>query len=117
MPEGTTFREYAGLISDISTGLSDADLALADATPEDVTTGKTFYAGNRTLKTGTRTNVRVMFGTMTQDEIITCEGSIIFAAILTSTGRAAAVNRTSTQCTVGGSYSYYGFLRLDTAAN
>ena len=52
VPEGTTFRGYAGLISGISTGLSDADLALATATPEDVTAGKTFYAGNRTLKTG-----------------------------------------------------------------
>ena len=53
IPEGTTFREYADLISGISTGLSDDALALADATPEDVTAGKTFYAGDRTLKTGT----------------------------------------------------------------
>lgn len=53
VPEGTTFRGYAGLISGISTGLSDADLALATATPEDVTAGKTFYAGDRELKTGT----------------------------------------------------------------
>lgn len=53
VPEGTTFREYADLISGISTGLSDDALALADATPEDVTAGKTFYAGNRVLKTGT----------------------------------------------------------------
>ena len=53
VPEGTTFRGYAGLISGISTGLSDEDLAKATATPGDVTAGKTFYAGNRTLKTGT----------------------------------------------------------------
>lgn len=53
VPEGTTFRGYAGLISGISTGLSDEDLALANATPEDVTAGKTFYAGDRELKTGT----------------------------------------------------------------
>lgn len=53
VPEGTTFRQYADLISGISTGLSDADLALATATPEDVTAGKTFYAGNRMIKTGT----------------------------------------------------------------
>ena len=53
VPEGTTFRQYADLISGISTGLSDADLARANATPEDVTAGKTFYAGNRELKTGT----------------------------------------------------------------
>lgn len=52
VPDGATFRQYANLISGISTGLSDADLALADATPEDVTAGKTFYAGDRTLKTG-----------------------------------------------------------------
>lgn len=53
VPEGTTFRQYADLISGISTGLSDEDLAKATATPEDVMTGKTFYAGDRTLKTGT----------------------------------------------------------------
>lgn len=52
IPEGTTFRGYADLISGISTGLSDDALALADATPEDVTAGKTFYAGDRMLKTG-----------------------------------------------------------------
>lgn len=52
VPEGTTFREYADLISGISTGLSDEDLAKATATPRDVTAGKTFYAGNRMLKTG-----------------------------------------------------------------
>lgn len=52
VPEGTTFRQYADLISGISTGLSDEDLSLATATPEDVTAGKTFYAGNRMLKTG-----------------------------------------------------------------
>lgn len=53
IPEGTTFRQYADLISGISTGLSDEDLAKATATPGDVTAGKTFYAGNRELKTGT----------------------------------------------------------------
>ena len=53
VPEGTPFRQYADLISGISTGLSDADLALANATPEDVTAGKTFYSGDRTLKAGT----------------------------------------------------------------
>ena len=53
VPEGTTFRQYADLISGISTGLSDEDLAKATATPEDVTAGKTFYAGNRMIKTGT----------------------------------------------------------------
>lgn len=53
VPEGTTFRQYADLISGISTGLSDDALALATATPEDVMTGKTFYAGDRELKTGT----------------------------------------------------------------
>ena len=53
VPEGTTFRQYANLISGISTGLSDEDLAKATATPGDVTAGKTFYAGNKELKTGT----------------------------------------------------------------
>ena len=50
--DGTTFRQYADLISGISTGLSDEDLAKATATPGDVTAGKTFYAGNREMKTG-----------------------------------------------------------------
>ena len=53
VPDGATFRQYANLISGISTGLSDADLARANATPGDVTAGKTFYAGNREMKTGT----------------------------------------------------------------
>lgn len=53
VPEGTTFRQYADLISGISTGLSDEDLAKATATPEDVFAGNTFYAGNREIKTGT----------------------------------------------------------------
>lgn len=53
VPEETTFRQYADLISGISTGLSDEDLAKATATPGDVTAGKTFYAGDRELKTGT----------------------------------------------------------------
>ena len=55
VPDGATFRQYADLISGISTGLSDEDLAKANATPEDVTAGKTFYAGDRELKTGTST--------------------------------------------------------------
>lgn len=53
VPDGATFRQYANLISGISTGLSDEDLAKATATPGDVTAGKTFYAGNREMKTGT----------------------------------------------------------------
>ena len=53
VPDGATFRQYANLISGISTGLSDEELAKATATPEDVTAGKTFYAGNKELKTGT----------------------------------------------------------------
>lgn len=61
VPEGTTFRGYAGLISGISTGLSDEDLALANATPEDVFAGKTFYAGDRTLKTGTASKGLVLY--------------------------------------------------------
>ena len=59
VPEGTTFRQYADLIAGISTGLSDADLALATATPEDVTAGKTFYAGSRELKTGTASAAKI----------------------------------------------------------
>lgn len=65
VPEGTTFRQYANLISGISTGLSDEDLAKANATPEDVTAGKTFYAGDRTLKTGAGEFKRMMSGSFT----------------------------------------------------
>lgn len=53
IPQGTPFGDYADLIALIQTGLSDGDLAKATATVEDVTAGKTFYAGNRELKTGT----------------------------------------------------------------
>ena len=37
-------------------GLSDAKLAAADAEPGDVRTGKKFYAGDKTIKTGTMPN-------------------------------------------------------------
>lgn len=70
--DGTTFRGYADLISGISTGLSDEDLAKATATPEDVTAGKTFYAGDREMKTGTVEKGFVLaqefVGTITKDE-------------------------------------------------
>ena len=65
VPDGTTFRQYADLISGISTGLSDEDLAKANATPEDVTAGKTFYAGDRALKTGAGEFKRMMSGSFT----------------------------------------------------
>ena len=61
VPEGTTFRGYADLIAGISTGLSDEDLAKATATPEDVTAGKTFYAGDREMKTGTASKGLVLY--------------------------------------------------------
>lgn len=61
VPDGTTFRQYANLISGISTGLSDEDLAKATATPGDVTAGKTFYAGNREMKTGTASKGLVLY--------------------------------------------------------
>ena len=53
IPEGTTFQEYADKIANISTGLSDKELALANATSEKVLNGYKFYAGNDILKTGT----------------------------------------------------------------
>ena len=51
--EGTAFNEYADKIANISTGLSDEELVLANATSEKVLNGYKFYAGNDTLKTGT----------------------------------------------------------------
>lgn len=53
VPEGSTFRQLAQLINNITTGLSDEDLAKADATQSTVFSGKKFYAKNGTLKTGT----------------------------------------------------------------
>ena len=50
-PDGEEVNGY--LYKRVESGLSDADLALATATPEDVKTGKTFYARNKELKTGT----------------------------------------------------------------
>ena len=44
-------------------GLNDAALALADATPDDVAAGKTFYAGDKELKTGTAQVSKVVCGT------------------------------------------------------
>lgn len=43
------------LISEIS-GLSSAKLSLATATANDVVNGKTFYAGDKTLKTGVKSS-------------------------------------------------------------
>lgn len=53
VPDGSTFRQLAQLINNIITGLSDEDLAKADATASTVFSGKKFYAKNGTLKTGT----------------------------------------------------------------
>lgn len=53
IPEGTTFNEYADKIANISIGLSDEELVLANATSEKVLNGYKFYAGNDVLKTGT----------------------------------------------------------------
>ena len=92
VPEGTTFRQYADLISGISTGLSDADLALANATPEDVTASKTFYAGDRTLKTGTASAAEigvVLSGSVTAENYytyITPPDGWVFATFTWSTG-------------------------------
>ena len=42
----------------LGAGLKEAELALATATETDVTEGKTFYAGNKTLKTGTSAGLK-----------------------------------------------------------
>ena len=79
VPEGTTFRQYADLISGISTGLSDEDLAKANATPEDVTAGKTFYAGDRTLKTGTAGKVNITTGYTPERSITINKPGVLYA--------------------------------------
>lgn len=79
VPEETTFRQYADLISGISTGLSDEDLALADATPEDVTAGKTFYAGDRTLKTGTAGKINITTGYTPERSITINKPGVLYA--------------------------------------
>lgn len=53
VPEGSTFRQLAQLINNITTGLSDEELAKADATESTVFSGKKFYAKDGTLRTGT----------------------------------------------------------------
>lgn len=45
-------------------GLSNSKLALANATAADVAEGKTFYAGNKTLKTGTLVPYKYATGTV-----------------------------------------------------
>lgn len=99
VPEGTTFHRYADLISGISTGLSDDALALATATPKDVTAGKTFYAGDRTLKTGTAEKGFVLKQIISQSisgksEItitINSKSFIIFGAPYASVGAITAI--------------------------
>lgn len=46
------------------TGLLDSDLTKATATASDVMSGKIFYAGNATLKTGSSTNKEVFRGSV-----------------------------------------------------
>ena len=55
---GTTINFKAG------GGLSNSRLALATATAADVAEGKTFYAGNKTLKTGTLVPYKYATGTV-----------------------------------------------------
>ena len=55
---GTTINFKAG------GGLSNSRLALANATAADVAEGKTFYAGNKTLKTGTLVPYKYATGTV-----------------------------------------------------
>ena len=55
---GTTINFKAG------GGLSNSKLALANATAADVAEGKTFYAGNKTLKTGTLVPYKYATGTV-----------------------------------------------------
>ena len=45
----------------LGAGLKEAELALATATEADVLKGKTFYAGSKTLKTGTKKQVTPAF--------------------------------------------------------
>ena len=48
-----------------SSGLSNSDLTKANAGTGDVIAGKTFYAGNKELKTGTRSHSEGKYGTFT----------------------------------------------------
>lgn len=49
-------------------GLSNSKLALATAVPSDVALGKTFYAGNKELKTGTKPLSQGVSGTFTSTQ-------------------------------------------------
>lgn len=53
---GDTEETVNTLFFKVGGGLSDAKLAAADAEPGDVRTGKKFYAGDKTIKTGTMPN-------------------------------------------------------------
>ena len=53
---GDTAETVNTLFFKVGGGLSDAKLAAADAEPGDVRTGKKFYAGDKTIKTGTMPN-------------------------------------------------------------
>lgn len=53
---GDTLETVNTLFFKVGGGLSDAKLAAADTEPGDVRTGKKFYAGDKTIKTGTMPN-------------------------------------------------------------
>lgn len=70
-------------------GLSNSALALADATEADVCAGKTFYAGNKELKTGEATHYYVesykstaLSGSSTKTVTITAAGAKIDCAVV-----------------------------------
>lgn len=56
------------VVNPIISGLSNAKLAKATATAADVSAGKTFYAGNGVLKTGTATISKKASGSFVMSE-------------------------------------------------
>lgn len=118
VPEGTTFRGYANLISGISTGLSDADLARANATPEDVTAGKTFYAGDSELRTGVAlsTPISAVESDVKSGKTYYDNNGVLKMGTKPDCGTFISTN-TSSRLTIGGAYGSYKDVTFSVPAN
>ena len=106
------------ILLDTSTGLTNSDLANTTALISDVLSGKTFYSGDDTLKSGTMTNRGTWNSTINPGASVTIpagyhNGSGVVRAnpVTYAVAQIANVNTRATSYSVSGSgHAYYVFV-------